>query len=53
MIKPKGFMDFLKEDSSLLEKKTYEELTKLPPDNDYTVEEAYRGYKRVLEELNK
>lgn len=52
MVKSKGIMDFVKEDPSLSEKKTFEELTKLPPDDDFTVEEAYEGYQRVMERLN-
>lgn len=52
MVSPKTVMDFIKDDPTLLEKKTYEEITKLPEDNDYTIEEAYRGYCSVLEKFN-
>lgn len=49
LIGSKKIAEFLKEDSSLIEKKNNTQLTAIQLGDDYSVEEAYEEYERVLE----
>lgn len=50
----KGLQELLKEDSSLLNKITYEEYTDRRSIEDYDdLENAYEAYKEVLQQLDK